>query len=349
MNATSHPLVSVVTPVYNEEDFLAECIESVLAQTYQNWEYIIVNNCSTDRSLEIARHYAATDSRIRVHENVQFLNMLDNHNRAVQQISSDSKYCKVVLGDDWIFPGCLEQMVAVAEAHPSVGIVSAYQLYGEHIYLTGLPYQHTLVPGRDVCREFFMRGLCLFGTQTSVLYRADLVRGRIPFYTETDACCPDWDTCLALLRESDLGFVHQVLTFSRLRPNSFGAITWDMGANLGSMLDFLFGYGRACLTEEEFGECLARQLAEYYRFLGRRAWVEHDGTFWSYHKRILNNNGIPFSIARLLRGALGQLAASLLHPRNALESLARLSRLRQIRSRQMRRVILESKQIRVSE
>jgi len=57
MNFHEPPLVSIVTPVYNGEPYLAECIESVLAQTYPNWEYIIQNNCSTDRTLEIASEY----------------------------------------------------------------------------------------------------------------------------------------------------------------------------------------------------------------------------------------------------------------------------------------------------
>ena len=60
------PLVSVVTPVHNGEAFLRECIESVLAQTYSHWEYIIVDNCSTDRTLEIASEYAIKDTRIKI-------------------------------------------------------------------------------------------------------------------------------------------------------------------------------------------------------------------------------------------------------------------------------------------
>jgi len=67
------PFVSVITPVYNGEKYLAECIESVLGQTYAAWEYIIVNNCSSDRTLEIAQSYARQDSRIRIHNNPGFV------------------------------------------------------------------------------------------------------------------------------------------------------------------------------------------------------------------------------------------------------------------------------------
>ena len=59
------PLVSIITPFYNTEQYIAECIESVLAQTYAHWEYILVNNQSTDASRTIAEQYARKDSRIR--------------------------------------------------------------------------------------------------------------------------------------------------------------------------------------------------------------------------------------------------------------------------------------------
>src|SRR5919109_2101835 len=91
------PLVSVVTPVYNGESHLRECIESVLAQTYQNWDYTIVNNCSTDGTLDIAMEYAARDPRIRIHNNDAFVRVTENHNIAFRQVSPASTYCKLVL------------------------------------------------------------------------------------------------------------------------------------------------------------------------------------------------------------------------------------------------------------
>ena len=119
MDSQTLPLVSIVTPAYNEEKYLSTCIESVLAQTYSNWDYTIVNNCSTDRTLAIAQEYAAKDPRIRVITNNTFIPAIANLNTAFRQISPASKYCKMVLADDWMFPECLERMVAVMEEHPS--------------------------------------------------------------------------------------------------------------------------------------------------------------------------------------------------------------------------------------
>ena len=62
----NRPLVSVVTPFFNTAPYLAECIESVLAQSYSHFEYILLDNCSTDGSSEIAAAYASRDSRIRL-------------------------------------------------------------------------------------------------------------------------------------------------------------------------------------------------------------------------------------------------------------------------------------------
>jgi len=338
MKVTTQPLVSVVTPAYNEEQYLAECIESVLAQTYQNWNYTIVNNCSTDRTLDIARSYAAKDPRIRVHDNEEFLKMLANHNLALRQISPESKYCKVVLADDWIFPECLEKMVAVAEANPSVGVVSSYQLHGRQVRSAGLSYEQNLVSGREVCRQFLLQRLILFGTQNSVLYRSDLVRARDPFYIETDICA-DFEVCFALLSTTDLGFVHQVLTFSRPRPGSFGTISFDVGANYGSLLNILFTYGRQCLSDEEFGHCFDLQLSQYYRFLGRRIWMERDREFWAYHKAALAALGIELRNSRVMLMALKELLFKIPSPTSLREIVERRFSLKKIRTSQMRSVI----------
>jgi len=79
------PVVSVITPVYNGERYLEECIRSVLSQTYGDWEYLIYDNCSTDRSGEISRSFASRDPRIRVECSPRFLDIWSNHNHRCEQ------------------------------------------------------------------------------------------------------------------------------------------------------------------------------------------------------------------------------------------------------------------------
>ena len=184
MAVKSQPLVSVVTPLYNAEEYLADCIKSILAQTYDHWEYVIVNNCSTDRSLEIAQYYTHQDTRIRLHDNDEFLNQMQNWNHALRQISAESKYCKVVHADDWLFPECIARMVELAEANPSVGIVGAYRLDEKWVNLDGLPYPSMVVPGREICRLTLLGDLYVFGSPTSLLIRSDFIRNREAFYDE---------------------------------------------------------------------------------------------------------------------------------------------------------------------
>ena len=176
------PLVSIVTPAYNAEAYLRECIESVLAQTYPNWDYTIVNNCSTDHTLDIAREYAARDSRIRVRCNEKHVGVIENHNIAFRQISPMSKYCKGLQADDWLFPECIEKMVKLAEKHPKVAIVCAYALVGRQppvVGYTGLPHSITVdTGGREACRLRLLGGPYVFGTSSTQLFRSDILRSR---------------------------------------------------------------------------------------------------------------------------------------------------------------------------
>lgn len=320
MNTASQPLVSIVTPVYNEAECLSECIESVIAQTYQNWELTVIDNRSTDGTLEVARRYAAKDQRIRISENQQFLPVIKNHNVAIRQCSPQSKYCKVVLGDDWIFPNCLERMVAVAEAYPAVGIVGAYALEGERVALTGLPYPSHAVSGREICRRHLLEELHVFGSANAVLYRADLVRSRDPFYDE-DNIHADTDVCFALLKTCDFSFVHQVLTYTRVRPGSLNTASNNLHTYFASKLQLLVRHASSYLSPEECETQLARHLSDYYKFLGKSSVMGRDKRFWDYHERELTKAGIGFSRARVAKGTLTTLCTAVLNPKETMEKL----------------------------
>lgn len=282
------PLVSVVTPFYNTAAFLEECIQSVLRQTYANWEYVLVNNCSTDGSAEIAKRYAEQyPNKIRVHHNTEFLSQVQNYNAALHLISPQSKYCKVVQADDWLFPECIRSMVELAEAHPRVGIVGAYELEGDEVRLDGLPYPSPEVPGREAGRLYFLREKYLFGTPTSLLMRSELIRFRDPFYDERYAPFEDGHACFELLRSWNFGFVHQVLTYSRRDNDSIISKVRPFGLELFLHFSLLATQGKDYLSEQEFKHCLRKVKREYFLFLSKCACARHRESqeFWDFHRR----------------------------------------------------------------
>lgn len=115
----SNPLVSVLMTVYNREKYIAEAIESVMASTYDNWELIIVDDRSKDKSVEIAKSYEAKDSRIKVHINQENLGDYPNRNKAASY--AKGKYIKYVDADDMIYPYGLEQLIFYIEQFPEAG------------------------------------------------------------------------------------------------------------------------------------------------------------------------------------------------------------------------------------
>jgi glycosyltransferase involved in cell wall biosynthesis len=323
------PLVSVVTPAYNDERYVAECLDSVLRQTYSNWECVFLNNRSTDRTLEIAQSYAARDPRIRVHTNESFVPVLRNHNRALQLISPGSAYVKVVFSDDLLYPECIERMVALAEAHPSVGIVGAYALRGRKVVLDGLPYTASVLRGRDVCRSRLLGGEYLFGSPTSLLMRADLVRGTQPFYNEENLHA-DTEACFRSLLDCDFGFVHQVLTFSREDADSLRSYSRRLNTYLAGTLLDLVTYGPRLLSAAELHRQIEAALARYYKFLARSVLRSRDADFWQFHTESLRKLGYPLRRGRLARGVAALLLDAALNPKRTCEGL--LASLRERRS-----------------
>jgi len=330
MSAHDQPLVSIVTPVYNGEAYLEECVESVLSQTYQNWEYIILNNNSRDRTLEIAEQYQKRDSRIRVYSNDRLLPIIANHNKAFGLISDQSKYCKVVSADDWLFPECLDRMVGLAEENPSVGIVGAYQLSGGegiwYVRNSGLPYSRTVVSGQEVCRAHMLGMLKVLGNPTSVMYRADLARSTDRFFPNPTAEA-DTSACLKHLRFSDFGFVHQVLSHERIHNVRVTTASLETNAYLSAAISDCQVYGEWYLTEQEREARIGELLGQYYSYLSASAFKLKGKSFWSYHIGRLQELGFRLDRFRLSVGIASKLLDLLLNPKSTVQMIQRRVRL----------------------
>ena len=322
MQKKREPLVSVLTPVYNGEKYLVECIESVLAQTYQNWEYIITNNRSTDRTLEIALGYAQRDERIRIHNNSEFVSGDANGNIAFRQIASESKYCKMVHADDWLFPECIERMVDLAEAHPTVGMVGSYGLRNKHVSWDGLPYPSTVVSGRELGRSAFLGGPYVFGSPTSTLICSDEVRKRPAVYNEGNQHC-DIELCFDVLMNRDFGFVHQVLTFTRDHGESQTAFSQRFGTDYLGTLECLTKYGRAYLNESELDQCFRRSWRQYYRFLGSRVLHPVEKGLWDFHRKVLARLGFRLNYGEVAKSVIAEVLDVALNPLNTSMRIAK--------------------------
>jgi len=318
----SDPLVSVVTPVFNGEKYLVDCIESILAQTYDNLEYTIVNNCSTDRTLEIAQRYAKEDRRIKIVNNSKFVDLIQNHNIAFNLISKGSKYCKLVSADDWIYPECISKLVELAEDNPAVGIVGSYCIRAHGVRFPGLPVGASVFSGRQVCRNFLLGSIDVFGLPTTVLYRSTLVRSSDTFFP-TSRPSADIDACLVHLQSCDFGFVHQILAFERIHDEAISTYLWDLNSFFVDRLEFVSDYGHIYLTKSEMNDRLEELSTLYYNFLAECYLKVWEPKFWTYHKQRMAKIGYSFYSVRLGKAVLRKIGDLLLNPKQTSEKVVK--------------------------
>ncbi len=145
---TSEPRFSVILPVRNGDSYIAQAIESVLAQTYPEFDLIILENKSTDRTLEIVSSY--TDSRIKVIPAVTPLNIEENWGRIVDQTTNE--YITFIGHDDLLYPEFLAEMAALIISEPQA---SLYQAQYEEIDQSGNPIHHpAIVPYKETASQF---------------------------------------------------------------------------------------------------------------------------------------------------------------------------------------------------
>lgn len=315
------PLVSVVTPFYNTAPYVDECIRSVLRQTRADFEYVLLDNCSTDGSADIARDHAVQDKRIRLSRNESLLGQVDNYNRALSVISPHSKYCLLAQADDWIMPECLERMVALAETDARIGVVTAYHLEGERVVGGPVPANVSVLDGPEVCRESLRGRLSVFGSPTTVMYRSEIIRARLGKFFDGTRHHEDTDALFRTLRDWNLGFVHQLLTFVRVDNQS---ITSAVRLYEPFALD---AFLRSCLYTDDFfppAEAAAMKRAaetSYLKFLAARSFTRRRRGLFAYHRRGLATIGYRIPRGRLAGLMLWELLDYVANPK---QTLARL-------------------------
>jgi hypothetical protein len=218
-------------------------------------------------------------------------------------------------------------MVQCAEANPSAGFIGSYQLSGSHVRWQGFGYPQDLFGGDEVCRRIFLGrdpnfG---FGSPTSLLYRADLVRGSKPFYPNPD---PHSDTsaCFRDMQRCGFGFVYEVLSYEKTHADTQSSKSADINRYASGYLNDLIQYGPSYLNKVELERRVNEQFREYHRFLAVNFFMRSRGKeFWKYHEGRLEELGRPLKRVTLLWAALGVILHEVLNPERAIKKIMKHS------------------------
>lgn len=316
----SNVTVSVVTPVYNTEEYLAECIESVLNQTYENFEYILADNRSADGTRDIAEAYSRRDSRIKLFVFDEHLPQLANYNRALKLTDPGAAYCKIVQADDILFRNCLAEMVALAETDDRIGMVGAYTLLQDRVFLDGMDFSESVVEGHEICRRYLMDGPYQFGSPTTSMFRMSEVRSRPDFYP-VNSVVGDADVAMQVLSDSKFALVHQVLTFARVRDDSISAERNDFHVNALTRLILLEKYGTRFLDQATFRRARRRLRNRHLCVLGEGFLLRKSKQFWEFQEAGLAEADIRMSRFKIWLGAAIVFFRWLLNPELSLRRL----------------------------
>lgn len=158
------PTVSVLVTVYNREEYLSCTLESILNSTFQDFEVIVVDDHSTDNSLDVAKRFAHLDCRIKVHSNEK--NLGDYYNRNKAASLAKGKYLKYLDADDLIYRHGLSIMVEALEEFPAAALALSYNRIDPEF-----PYPFVHSPQELYRQHFLGKSVLGVGPSAAILRR----------------------------------------------------------------------------------------------------------------------------------------------------------------------------------
>lgn len=209
------PEISIVLPTYNGEKFIKKSIDSILDQTYQDWELIIVNDCSSDHTLQIAREYEARDKRIRVISNPINKKLPESLNIGFRE--AKGRYLTWTSDDNLYLPEALKEMHDYLESHrDSIMVCASICFIDENDQKTGLTmsYDPHFIYVSDSVGACFM-------------YRHEVI-SEVGVYDTSMFCVEDYDYWLRILKHyGKIDYINRVLYLYRDQKESLTATKSD--------------------------------------------------------------------------------------------------------------------------
>ncbi|RYG48803.1 MAG: glycosyltransferase family 2 protein [Chitinophagaceae bacterium] len=206
------PKVSVLIPTYNYAHFLDETIQSVLNQTFADYELIIVDNNSTDKTDDVVGKYLS-DPRISYHKNQTNLGLAGNWNKCLEYAGGE--YIKFLCADDKFHPELLEKFVSVMDSHPGVSLITCdKEVFHAKSFVTKVQFRHML-EGKSALLNT-LNDHCWIGEPSSVMFRRkNLSVGK---FTTEYIMHIDWEMWLRMLTVGDCYVVPETLSYIRYHP-----------------------------------------------------------------------------------------------------------------------------------
>ena len=208
--------VSALVPVHNAEAFLGECLESILAQDFNDMEILIADDASTDGSVELVKYYATRDSRIRWWRNPKNLGLPGNHNACLRQARGE--YVKFIHADDKLLsPSAIREMAAALDDNPSVVLVGCRQhLTGSKSSPTIFSQNSGVYDGHRTIVASFEQNTNLIGQPTLTLFRRSAAKRG---FDEQFVGHLDFEMWCHLLEQGDFYFLSEVLATWRIHES----------------------------------------------------------------------------------------------------------------------------------
>jgi glycosyltransferase involved in cell wall biosynthesis len=206
------PMVSVVMPVFNAEKYLAKAIESILTQTLTDFEFIIINDGSTDGSAAIIESYSDKDPRINVILNDKNKGIVHSLNTGIAEAKCD--YLAIMHADDISRPERLEKQIDFFIANPNVGILGSWIQVIDHV---GMPKQVLQLPSHHNTITWEMCFRCSFAHPSMMINKLLLENNK---YREDYLYVEDYDLWVRLVQMTRAANLPEVLLNYRHHPES---------------------------------------------------------------------------------------------------------------------------------
>ncbi len=234
-------LVSICIPCFNAGETIKETIQSLINQTYSDFEIIVSDNHSTDNTIEIIRSFH--DERIKIYENESNLGVIQNYHLALSRATG--KYVKLLCADDTITPDCIEKQVDIFLSHPNDSIVmvtaekNVINKDNKILFKKAFPGKAGFYDGIKVLKKSFLHGTNIFGEPGCVMFDREIANKTSCFLIDPSLTyLIEFDFFCQLLKHGNLFVIKEPLfSFRVISTSGTAGFKWSQAKIFNAYID----------------------------------------------------------------------------------------------------------------